>query len=151
MADIARDIRGRPKNGKPYTGKGYKEIGTNRLHRILAEKALGRPLHNPECVHHMNGERNGGVLVICQDKKYHKLLHMRRRAYDATGDAHKRRCRFCKMWDDPQNLSAPVKEDYAFYHKRCAAVYYIRRYHIRQKGVSDDNRGGKSPQRIIRT
>jgi len=52
-------------------------------------------------VHHFNRVRsdNGnGNLVICEDQKYHMLLHQRARAYKATGCATARKCQFCDQW-----------------------------------------------------
>ena len=74
---------------KDYRCKGYKEItvspgNSKRLHVALAEKALGKPLPKGAQVHHMNGTKEGPI-VICQDAAYHKLLHVRMRALAACG------------------------------------------------------------------
>lgn len=73
-------------------------------HTLKAEKALGKKLPLGSEVHHANGTRNSGTLIICQDRAYHKLLHRRMGAYKACGHANWRKCRFCHQYDDPDNL-----------------------------------------------
>jgi len=75
-----------------------------REHILIAEKALGYFLPLGAVVHHVNGSKNNGPLVICQDDSYHKLLHQRMRAYKACGHASWRKCWVCKNYDDPENL-----------------------------------------------
>jgi hypothetical protein len=56
--------------------KGYLEYE----HRVLAEKALGKPLPKGAVVHHMYGpaDNHGEFkLIICPDQEYHMLLHKR--------------------------------------------------------------------------
>ena len=50
-----------------------KQIG---IHRLRAEKALGKLLPQGAVVHHHTQEQ----LVICQDDPYHHYLHRRARA-----------------------------------------------------------------------
>lgn len=97
--------------GRKYHGKTYKMIqaydrrGGVRLHKVLAERALGRSLRQPELVHHLEkGRKDGGQLVVCPNDAYHVLLHYRQRAYEATGDAHKVWCSFCQSWDNPEGM-----------------------------------------------
>lgn len=59
------------------------------LHVLIAETALGHPLPAGAEVHHVDEDRTNNKnanLVICQDKAYHKLLHVRMRIVRAGGN-----------------------------------------------------------------
>jgi hypothetical protein len=88
-----------------------------REHVAIAEKALGKPLPPGAVVHHANGTKNGGELVICQDQSYHLLLHSRMRALAASGHVGWLKCPFCKKYDDPKNLYTKGKNNH--YHRGC--------------------------------
>jgi hypothetical protein len=67
--------------------KDYREFDNVRLHRIRAQKALGRELKGTERVHHLDGSKTDDApLVICPDEAYHKLLHMRAKVLAAGGN-----------------------------------------------------------------
>ena len=137
-------------NRRPYKGNSYKRINipghpnannsnTLGMHVYLAAKALGKPLPKGAEVHHHDGGVNGGQLVICQDHGYHMLLHARKRAYEATGDPEKRRCRYCKKWDDVNNMDSyyhPTRQPGGvFRHAECLNRYCRERYAIRRKSA----------------
>lgn len=128
--------KARPVDGRFYPATS--DDGRNRrLHRVLAERALGRPIPASAPVHHFNediADVSGGNLVLCQDAAYHKLLHRRQEALAACGHASWRKCIHCKRHDDPSNLSVAViqrgrgRTIERCYHKNCAAQYMRDRY-----------------------
>lgn len=75
-------------------------IGNRTLeHRVICERALGRPLPEGVEVHHVDGSgRNQrGNLVLCQDRSYHRLLHRRQRVVRLGGNPNTEWwCAFCK-------------------------------------------------------
>jgi len=77
-------------------------VGANckLVHVVIAEKAIGKPLPSGAQIHHVDGNPSNNAnsnLVICQDQKYHALLHIRQRALLAGGDPNTQRvCYKCK-------------------------------------------------------
>jgi hypothetical protein len=70
--------------------KEYPRQGTDDncrfIHRMRAEKTLGKPLPIGAVVHHADGSKNpNATLVICQDNAYHMGLHLRMRIKAAGG------------------------------------------------------------------
>lgn len=98
--------------GGVYVAGGYRHVtqhqGPNRReHRLVVERAMGKPLPKGAVVHHVNGDKSDNRpqnLVVCQDDAYHNLLHLRQRALDACGHASWRKCPICKQWDALDNL-----------------------------------------------
>lgn len=57
-------------------------------HILVAEKALQKHLPAGAVVHHINGnttDNSNGNFVICQDQRYHLLLHKRQRTLSMGG------------------------------------------------------------------
>ena len=82
-------------------------------HVLIAERALGKPLPSGACVHHANGDPSDNDphnLVICPDQSYHLLIHMRMRAFAASGNADWRKCKRCGQYDDPARLAIYADE-----------------------------------------
>ena len=96
------------------------------IHRLIAEKALGKTLPEGCVIHHHTDTQ----LVICENHKYHMLLHQRMRALKACGHASWRKCNFCGEYDKPTNLWFNDKQGY---HMKCKRQYdrqyYAKRLH----------------------
>jgi hypothetical protein len=107
--------------------KSYLVRGGRYVHIAIVEAAIGKPLPKGAQVHHVNGNRSDnspGNLVACQDAAYHKLLHARQAARDATGNPDLRPCKFCRSYDDTKAMARKKdKRQEAYYHRPCAAAY----------------------------
>src|SRR6266705_3230787 len=77
------------------TGSGY-----IREHILIAEKALGHYLPDAAEVHHIDGDganNTNSNLVICENRKYHRLLHYRQKILALGGDPNTQRfCPTCR-------------------------------------------------------
>lgn len=125
------------KGGKIITKAGYVQVlradhpradinGYVFEHIVVAEKALGRFLHERSEVHHFNEDKSNNCnqnLVICEDRSYHFLLHQRARAFKACGIPSALKCWICKQWEKD-----PHREDGKFVHKSCNKIYKANRY-----------------------
>ena len=120
------------KHGRSYKGVAITG-GTRELHRVIAERALGKPLPTKAQVHHADGDHLNNAnsnLVICQDVAYHKLLHMRMRVKAAGGnpntDLYCHGCRSAKPADafhrHPRHLNGRQSRC-----KECAKVEEFKR------------------------
>lgn len=73
-------------------------------HVLIAEAALGRYLPVTSPVHHVDEDKRNNAnrnLVICQDKAYHLLLHVRTRVLRAGGDPNTQAlCCWCRKPKD---------------------------------------------------
>lgn len=138
------------KGGRTVSSRGYAlvlEPDHNRAngggyvfeHILIAERVLGKPLPPGAQIHHVNqkcDDNRNCNLVICQDQAYHRLLHRRQRALDATGNASWLKCHICKVWAPPEAFARwnSNRPNPSFFHKRCrvAAERRLRQLHKKQ-------------------
>ena len=91
-------------------------------HRIVAAKALGRPLPRGVIIHHVNEiqqDNRGCNLVIFQNAGEHLRVHRRMRARAACGNVNWRKCSYCKQYDDPKNMWIGGANDKHSWHTEC--------------------------------
>ena len=100
------------------------------FHVLLAEKALGKPLPKGAEVHHHNEIKNDNRncnLVVCPDRAYHKLLHIRIRAKAACGNPTWLKCGYCKKYSDPKTMYFN-KNNRSALHPSCSSERQKKRY-----------------------
>ena len=107
---------------------GYMMVGRHtKEHLIVAEKALGKKIPAGAEVHHVNMIRHDNRnknLVICENRKYHRLLHRRTKALMASGNPNFLKCVYCQTHDHPDNIAITNQSRGSrFYHKKCHANY----------------------------
>lgn len=120
--------------------EGYPTEGHKRMHVIVAERALGKPLPKQAEVHHVNedrGDYRNCNLIICENRAYHSLLHYRTRALDEAGNSDAMKCGYCGQWDtrnnpDMRDRSTPQKAQ-RYWHQSCFNKRSLERYHERHK------------------
>jgi hypothetical protein len=89
-------------------------------HVLIAEAALGHFLPENVVVHHVNGTKDSGPLVVCQDQAYHLLIERRTRALKECGHVNWRKCRYCKKYTDISKMKE-CNGGQSYYHKSCNA------------------------------
>jgi len=125
------------RGGKHINGAGYVMIYSPEYHRmhhnyakehiVMAEKVLGKHLPVGAEIHHYQEKIDNNKLVICQDHAYHMFLHVRTRAFIASGDVNYRKCKYCKEYDDPKNLFISDIYSGVIYHRKCNNEYQKNR------------------------
>ena len=119
-----------PNNAGYVHSTGYRRVHrTDRViaeHIEMAERAIGKPLPPGVEVHHVNeikSDNRPWNLVVCPDRAYHQLLHVRTAALDACGNADWRRCAYCRVHDDLMRLGY---DKFRHFHPACRRAYQQR-------------------------
>jgi hypothetical protein len=134
MLKLLKDWRETQMNNRSFVRRpnhpNSDALGRIRKHRLQAAEALGKSLPVNAVVHH----HPDGTLIICENQSYHRLLHVRLQAYEATGDPNKRKCRYCGSFDFLQNLVEKAQTDgsLAYAHRNCLSEYN-HKYWLRNK------------------
>ncbi len=95
----------------------------HKRNRERVSKLINRELKTAEEIH----THTDGTLVVCENKRYHALLHQRTDALKACGHADWRRCWICQKYDDPANLMIYKVGKYwtdAAKHLKCSREYH---------------------------
>ena len=93
-------------------------------HAAIFFKILGRRMRKGECMHHIDENKANNShdnLVICPSESYHRLLHYRANAMEATGSADAIYCRYCKKFEADLTLmhSRPMGRSTMTAHRTC--------------------------------
>ncbi|KKM73190.1 hypothetical protein LCGC14_1413000 [marine sediment metagenome] len=124
---------------RPRSGKFYPTVFVNgrtrRVHCLVAESVLGRPLPSRAHVHHVNSDFNDNRhrnLVVCQDAAYHRLLHRRQKALAECGHADWLRCMYCGKLDAPSRLHVTRRGNWEKAVHRSCRNTYMREFKARR-------------------
>jgi HNH endonuclease len=93
-------------------------------HILVVERAMGKYLRLGAPVHHVDEDKTNNAptnLVACDSEQYHRLLHQRKRAYDACGDPNAQRCSVCGTYGDQPSFVGGR-------HRECNARQARERY-----------------------
>jgi hypothetical protein len=104
------------------------KAGYVKEHVVVAAEAMGKPLPKGADVHHVSGDRSDNRnrnLVVCQDRAYHFLLHVRKKALDACGNPDWRACCLCHRYSPVEQLSMQRNSGK---HPECARKAARERY-----------------------
>lgn len=138
-------------------GQGYQKStvlapnGRNRVrqHRVVAERALGRPLPIGTVVHHVDddGENNANAnLVLLQDQREHMALHYRRAVLRAGGDPFADiLCDLCRQVHRKEH-SYRLRSSRAWRGRECHAAYQRERTRRNRVAINARRRDRRAKQ-----
>ena len=100
-----------------------------KVHRLIAEEALGKPLPEGVEIHHVDGNRANNIksnLVLCPNKKYHQHLHARQRIQDAGYNPnHYHKCTDCEGFK-PHKMFSKNRTRSSGYNNLCKSCDNLR-------------------------
>lgn len=108
-------------------------------HLLVAERALGRPVPLTAEVHHVDDDKTNNApsnLVICEDRKYHQLLHVRTRVVKRGGNPNTHRlCTDCRLLKPFAAFNRAKRDKAVGLQSKCRQCQssYAKRYFERQK------------------
>lgn len=117
-------------SGYPVISRGGKEY---RVHRYRAERALGRSIPHGVEIHHVDGDKHNpnARLVICQNRAYHELLHVRQRVQEHGGNPDTDKiCSSCKNLRNKCdfNVNNATGDRLSAYCRSCQSVKHREAY-----------------------
>ena|SRR5437762_8637400 len=108
----------------------HKDTITIAYHIIVAERALGKKLPKGAEVHHFDENKTNNRndnLVICESRKYHRLLHVRQRIVSWGGDPNINKiCTCCNTL----KLKTEFYSDSSRYdglHAKCISCHFFKK------------------------
>lgn len=116
-------------------------------HIIVAETALGKFLPKDAVVHHVNEDHSDNEprnLVICENRQYHKWLHIRLKVVKAGGDPNiEKICSRCQILK-PFSAFYKSTRNYDGLTHNCkdCAYFYGNRHFVRLKEAAAKYRSG---------
>lgn len=123
------------RGGRRHGSTGYisvlKSGSLGFEHRVIAERALGRPLEKRHPVHHHDEDKENNAntnLVICEDAAYHSLLHRRAKIVRRGGDPDRDKwCGTCRVLQPKTEFGANAAkyDGLQAQCKKCKHVQYL--------------------------
>jgi hypothetical protein len=104
-------------------------------HIVVCEEILRKPLPMNAVIHHMDENRRNNKkdnLVICQDRSYHTLLHIRLRSLMATGRTDLLLCTICKKYLEKESFLIDISKSSRSRHSTCKNCQKIYRENNRE-------------------
>lgn len=125
------------------------------IHRVLVEKALGKPLPKRAEVHHIDSDRRNNDpsnLVLCHNHEYHMLLHRRQRAMDLGFNLETQGyCCACKQIKGKESFYGNKARPDGIGEKcKLCSIEYSKSWAKRNRTRRNDKRRESNALRVVR-